>query len=102
MGEKFIEWSDNRYPLSLDTILSMASFYWFTNSFGRGMWGYSLAGGPLPSLVTSKPFGFSSYSREIASVPRAWAEHLFPNLVFYKAHDRVSHLFVGRQHMMLT
>jgi hypothetical protein len=95
VGEKFVEWSDNRYPIPLNTVLSMASFYWFTNSFGRGMWAYSLAGGPLPSLVTSKPFGFSSYLREIATVPQAWAEHLFPSLVFHKTHDRVSHFHLS-------
>lgn len=91
MGEKFIEWSDNRFPLPLNTILSLTSFYWFTNSFGRGMWAYSFAVNriPVPFSLT-KPFGYSSYHNEVAAFPRAWAEHLYPNLVLYKAHDKVS------------
>jgi microsomal epoxide hydrolase len=92
MGEKFIEWSDNRFPLSLNTILSMTSFYWFTNSFGRGLWGYSFDTSriPVPFSLT-KPFGYSSYPIEIAALPKAWAEHLYPNLVFYRTHDKGGH-----------
>src|SRR6266511_1159575 len=62
MGEKFIEWSDNRFnPLSLDTIISFVSFYWHTKSYGRAMWSYrsltSIIGGALPAfpLSLSKP-----------------------------------------------
>lgn len=96
MGEKFIEWSDNRNPLPLDTILSMVSFYWHTKSFGRSLWPYrsltSVIGAPLPEFPFSltKPFGYSALPVEIARLPQPWAEHLFPNLVFYKLHERVS------------
>ncbi|KAH6856395.1 Alpha/Beta hydrolase protein [Chaetomium sp. MPI-CAGE-AT-0009] len=92
MGEKFIEWSDNRFPLSLNTILSLTSFYWFTNSFGRGLWAYSFDTSriPVPFSLT-KPFGYSSYPIEVAALPRAWAEHLYPNLVFYRTHDKGGH-----------
>jgi len=96
MGEKFIEWSDNRYPLSLKTILTMVSLYWFTDSYGRSMWAYRslirTVGGPLTPMPFSftKPLGFSAFQVELATVPQPWAEHLFPNLVFYGNHDRVS------------
>ena len=89
MGEKFIEWSDNRYPLSLNAILAQVSFYWFTDSYSRSMWAYRaltrVVGGPLPPMPMSmtKPFGFSAFPVELATVPQAWARHLFPNLVFY-------------------
>lgn len=103
MGEKFVEWSDNRFPISLNTILSLTSFYWFTESFGRGMWAYrelmGIVGGGIPVLPLSltKPFGYSSFHTEISAFPRAWAEHLFPNLVLYKAHDKVCCCAVGTQ-----
>lgn len=96
MGEKFVEWSDNRYPIPLKTIQTMTSFYWFTNSFGRAMWAYrslvTAVGSPVPTLPLSltKPFGYSSFLVDIAALPRAWAEHLLPNLVLYKAHDKAS------------
>ncbi|KXX78196.1 putative epoxide hydrolase [Madurella mycetomatis] len=97
MGEKFIEWSDNRKPLSVDTILSFVSLYWFTDSYGRAMWAYrelmGEVGGTFPTLPLSltKPFGFSSFAIEIAALPRSWAEYLFPNLVLYRSHDIGGH-----------
>ncbi|KAK3681711.1 Alpha/Beta hydrolase protein [Podospora appendiculata] len=98
MGEKFIEWSDNRTPLPLDTILSFVSFYWHTKSFGRAMWSYraltpTIGQGlpPIPLSLT-KPFGFSSFRQEMASLPRGFAEVIFgKSLVFYKAHDFGGH-----------
>lgn len=99
MGEKFIEWSDNvgSTPLSLDTIISMVSLYWFTDTYARAMWSYrvltSVVGGTLPTVPTSytKPFGYSAFQVEIATLPQSWAEHLFPNLVFYNSHDKGGH-----------
>ncbi|KAK0611984.1 Alpha/Beta hydrolase protein [Immersiella caudata] len=99
MGEKFIEWSDNRNsePLSLDTILSTVSFYWFTDSYSRALWAYraliKTIGGPLPPMPMSKtkPFGFSAFPREIATVTQSWAEFLFPNLVFYGPQKKGGH-----------
>lgn len=103
MGEKFIEWSDNTNPLSLDTILSHVSFYWFTDSYSRSMWAYrhltSVVGGALPPMPmsTTKPFGYSAFAVELATVPQAWAEYLFPNLVFFSKHTQVclSCLLIG-------
>jgi hypothetical protein len=98
MGEKFIEWSDNRYPIALNTILSMTSFYWFTESYGRAMWAYrtlmGVIGGSFPTLPfsTTKPFGYSAYHVELGVLPKSWAEHLFSNLAYHKSHDKVSRL----------
>ena len=100
MGEKFVEWSDNRFnPLSLDTIISFVSFYWHTKSYGRAMWSYrsltSGIGGALPAfpLSLSKPVGFSAFPIEMAILPRSWSQHLFPNIVFYASHEKVSLTF---------
>lgn len=103
MGEKFVEWSDNRYPdyaLSIDTILAQVSFYWYTNSFGRSLWAYrsltAEVGAPLPLMPfsTTKPFGYSWFPHEILSLPQAWGEFLFPNMVFHRRHERVSPFFL--------
>ncbi|KAM7210577.1 putative epoxide hydrolase [Rhypophila decipiens] len=100
MGEKFIEWSDNRdpsYALSLDTILAQVSFYWYTESYGRSMWVYralkSEVPSPLPPMPWSstKPFGFSWFPVEIASLPQAWGDYLFENMVFHRRHARGGH-----------
>lgn len=98
MGEKFIEWSDNRNPsycLSVDTILAQVSFYWYTNSYARSLWAYrsltAVVGAPLPAMPfsTTKPFGYSWFPVELSSLPHSWGEFLFPNLVFYRQHERV-------------
>lgn len=96
MCENFIEWSDNRKPFLLGTILSFVSLSWLTKSFGSAMWAYrqfvSSIGGPTPTfpLSLTKLFGFPSFAVEMEALPRAWAEVLFPNLVLYRSHDVVS------------
>ncbi|KAK4661107.1 uncharacterized protein QC763_001380 [Podospora pseudopauciseta] len=99
MGEKLIEWSDNRHsPFpSIDTILSFVSYYWLTNSYARSMWAYSeltsVVGGELPPYNPSltKPMGYSCFPVEIATLPESWARELFPNLVFYGVHEKGGH-----------
>ncbi|KAK4202089.1 putative epoxide hydrolase [Triangularia verruculosa] len=99
MGEKLIEWSDNRHsPFpSIDTILSFVSYYWLTNSYARSMWAYteltSVVGGELPAYNPSltKPMGYSCFPVEIATLPESWARALFPNMVFYGVHEKGGH-----------
>lgn len=102
MGEKFIEWSDNRdpsYSLSLETILAQVSFYWHTKSYGRSMWAYRAltaeVGAPLTPMPwsTTKPFGYSWFPVEIGSLPESWGQALFTNMVFHRRHVRVSFFF---------
>jgi len=99
MGEKFIEWSDNRdpgYSLSLDTILAQVSFVWYTKSYARSLWAYRsltpVIGSPLTPMPfsTTKPFGYSWFPIELGSLPQAWGELLFPNMVFHRRHEKVS------------
>jgi hypothetical protein len=96
MGDKFIQWVDQRAPLPLDTILAMVTFYWVTDTFPRSMWPYRFltrtVGAPIPAMPFSltKPFGFSSFPVEQSVVPQKWAEQLFPNLVLFSKHSVVS------------
>ncbi|KAL6401216.1 epoxide hydrolase [Ilyonectria robusta] len=95
IGEKLIEWPDQRYPLPLETILTLVSFYWYTDTFPRSLYPYralaaSASSGGFFSVPTSKekPFGYSVFPAENILVPEAWAEQIYPNLAFYKRHDK--------------
>ncbi|SPQ20113.1 f07228e8-00f6-48e1-8613-bbee905aee93 [Thermothielavioides terrestris] len=73
-----------------------AILYWLTESFNRAMLEYralaGTVGGPVTVFPTSPatPFGSSAFPGEISAPPRAWAEQLITNLVFYKPHERAS------------
>ncbi|KAK4066313.1 uncharacterized protein Triagg1_8145 [Trichoderma aggressivum f. europaeum] len=95
IGEKFLEWVDQREPLPLDTILAMTSFYWFTDTFPRSLYHAQvlqtlLKGNPIP-ISKEKPLGYSQFPRDLALLPKAWAYQLYPNLVFFKAHEMGGH-----------
>lgn len=99
VGEKYVQWVDDREPLSLDTILSMTSLYWFTDTFPRSIYPYrSLvlveqgdedAKSHFDSGSKDKPLGVSAFPREITILPEAWAGKLYPNLLLYKRHSIV-------------
>ncbi|KPM34913.1 hypothetical protein AK830_g11649 [Neonectria ditissima] len=96
IGEKLLDWTDDRGPLSLDTILFMVSFYWFTSTFPRSMYPYramfsSPEGVSDFSISKEKPFGYSAFPREIFWLPEAWAGQIYPNLKFYKSHSKGGH-----------
>ncbi|PKK53464.1 hypothetical protein CI102_2082 [Trichoderma harzianum] len=104
IGEKFLEWVDQREPLPLDTILVMASFYWFTDTFPRSLYHAQvlqtlLKGNPIP-ISKEKPLGYSQFSRDLALLPKAWAYELYPNLVFFKAHEMGGHFARLEQPML--
>ncbi|KAL7928265.1 Alpha/Beta hydrolase protein [Trichoderma chlorosporum] len=95
IGEKLLEWADQREPIPLDTILAMVSLYWFTDTFPRSLYHAQilqnlLRGSSLP-ISKEKPLGYSLFPRDLALLPKAWAHHLYPNLVFFKAHDIGGH-----------
>lgn len=71
----------------------MASFYWFTDTFPRSLYHAQvlqtlLKGNPIP-ISKEKPLGYSQFSRDLALLPKAWVYQLYPNLVFFKAHEMV-------------
>ncbi|KAJ5334926.1 epoxide hydrolase [Penicillium brevicompactum] len=95
IGEKLLEWVDQQEPLPLDTILAMVSFYWYTRTFPRSLYHAEivknlLQGGTYP-ISKEKPLGYSLFSQDLAILPKAWAEDLYPNLVFFKAHQAGGH-----------
>ncbi|CAG8218983.1 unnamed protein product [Penicillium salamii] len=95
IGEKLLEWVDQREPLPLDTILAMVSFYWFTRTFPRSLYHAELVRKRFQRnahpISKQKPLGYSLFPHDLAVLPKAWAEELYPNLVFFKAHSAGGH-----------
>jgi hypothetical protein len=80
----------------MDTILSMISFYWFTDTFPRSLYHATLAknhlsGKPHPTSM-EKPLGYSFFAYDLAVLPKAWAQKIYPNLALFKAHAEVSNV----------
>ncbi|KAF9871296.1 subtilase [Colletotrichum karsti] len=97
IGEKLIEWPDSRYPLPLDTILTLVSFYWYTDTLPRSLYPYralaaAAAADVLFTVPTSreKPFGYSVFPAENILMPQAWAQKAYSNLAYYKRNDKAS------------
>ncbi|KZL64874.1 epoxide hydrolase [Colletotrichum tofieldiae] len=95
IGEKLVEWVDQRRPLSIDTVLSMVSFYWFTDTFPRGLYHAEMVKGlsegkPHPTSK-EKPLGYSMFAHDLAVLPQAWAKQIYPNLAFFKTHSMARH-----------
>ncbi|KAJ6104879.1 alpha/beta-hydrolase [Penicillium sp. IBT 16267x] len=94
IGEKLLEWTGPREPFTLDTVLSMVSFYWFTRTFPRSLYHATLvrnllAGDPHP-ISMEKPLGYSLFPYDLAVLPKAWAEGIYPNLAFFRSHSKVN------------
>lgn len=92
VGEKFLEWVDDREPIPLDTILRMVTLYWFTSTFPRSIYPYRwFVREPDRSYsgFDEKPFGYSAYEKEVSNPPKAWTEKLLPKLIRYD-HEKVS------------
>jgi hypothetical protein len=98
IGEKHLEWSDPRHPIPLETILAMTTFYWFTSTFPRALYHAELVKNVLirkPHPISkAKPLGYSLFPHDLVLLPQAWAREIYPNLVAYKTHDKVSHHFL--------
>ena len=95
IGEKFLDWSDEAPPL--DVILAAVSLYWFTDCAATALYPYRHLFAPgivgaheNPAWYCKKPFGYSWFPKELAPIPKAWAETT-GNLVFYRQHDSGGH-----------
>ncbi|KAI1297606.1 Alpha/Beta hydrolase protein [Xylaria venustula] len=95
IGEKLLEWTDPQHQFSLDTILSIVSFYWFTDTFPRSLYHATLvknlfAGKPHPTSM-EKPLGYSLFAYDLCVLPKPWAEEIYPNLTLFKVHSEGGH-----------
>ena len=85
--------------LTRDTILDNITLYWLTGtgtSAARSYWedghaaAAAAASGQAPPQV-SLPTGFTTFPGEIWRTPRSWAEHSYPNLIYFNEVDRGGH-----------
>ncbi|KAF5003874.1 hypothetical protein FDECE_9604 [Fusarium decemcellulare] len=93
VGEKLLEWADDREPIPLDTILGMVTLYWFTSTFPRSIYPYRwfLRDVDLSySGLDEKPFGYSAFEKEVSNPPKAWTEKALPKLIRYD-HEKGGH-----------
>ncbi|KAH8431643.1 uncharacterized protein LDX57_009299 [Aspergillus melleus] len=97
IGEKFLDWVDDRDPLPLETILKSVTLYWLTGTLPRSIYTYREAFPPPPVLhamdprwYIQKPFGYSYFPRELIPAPKAWVATT-GNLVFCIYHEKGGH-----------
>jgi pimeloyl-ACP methyl ester carboxylesterase len=89
--------------LSRDDILDNITLYWLTGtglSSGRLFWESKLAFF-APKGVTI-PVAVSAFPDEIYTAPESWTRKAFPNLLFYRRHDKGGHFAAWEQPALLT
>jgi pimeloyl-ACP methyl ester carboxylesterase len=89
--------------LTRDDILDNITLYWLTGtglSSGRLFWESKL---PFfaPKGVTL-PVAVSAFPDEIYTAPRSWTKKAFPNLIFYKRHEKGGHFAAWEQPQALV
>ena len=107
--EKFQAWTDNRGSpedaLSLDQMLDDISVYWFTNtgaSSARTYWENARTGRGLNAGRIELPMAATVFPREIFTSTKAWAEALWPNLIYWNRVDRGGHFAAFEQPQLFT
>lgn len=89
--------------LSKDDILDNITLYWLTGtglSSGRLFWESKLAFF-APKGVTL-PVAVSAFPDEIYTAPESWSKKAFPNLIFYKRHEKGGHFAAWEQPQALV
>ena len=85
--------------LTRDHILDNVTLYWLTgtgDSAARSYWedgrvaAAAAASGQAPPDVQI-PTGFTTFPGEIWRTPRSWAEHAYPNLIYFNEVDKGGH-----------
>lgn len=89
--------------LTRDDILDNITLYWLTGtglSSGRLFWESKLAFF-APKGVTI-PVAVSAFPDEIYTAPQSWSHTAFPNLIFYKRHEKGGHFAAWEQPQALV
>ncbi|HEY3505756.1 MAG TPA: epoxide hydrolase [Actinocatenispora sp.] len=106
MGEKLIAWSDHRLgrdgslpgALSRDQILDQVSLYWLTGTAASSARLYAesidtvsgwISGASVDPVAV--PVGASIFPAEVPRPSRRWAARRYPDIRFWREHDRGGH-----------
>jgi len=107
--EKFQAWTDNRGDpedaLSLDEMLDDISIYWFTDSAAssaRFYWENARNGRGVNAGRIDLPMAATVFPREIFTTTKAWAQALWPNLIYWNRVDRGGHFAAFEQPALFT
>jgi pimeloyl-ACP methyl ester carboxylesterase len=102
--EKFQAWTDNRGnpedALSMDQILDDISLYWFTDtaaSSARFYWENARNGRGGNAGHIDLPMAATVFPHEIFTTTKAWAEKLWPNIIYWNKVDRGGHFAAFEQ-----
>jgi pimeloyl-ACP methyl ester carboxylesterase len=89
--------------LTRDDVLDNITLFWFTNtavSSYRIYWENKYAF--LRPLGVTVPVAVSAFPDELYQAPRNWAEKAYPNMVYYKKHDKGGHFAAWEQPELLV
>ena len=102
--EKFYEWTDcDGHPeniLTKEELIDNIMFYWLTKSgasSARLYWESFGSFGGNPDEKLSLPIGCSIFPKEISRTPRAWAEQVYSNIVYWNELDKGGHFAAFEQ-----
>ena len=89
--------------LSKDDVLDNVTLFWLTNTaissarlYLENKYGF------FSPLGVTVPVAVSAFPDELYQVPRNWAEKAYPNLVFYKKHNKGGHFAAWEQPELLV
>jgi pimeloyl-ACP methyl ester carboxylesterase len=89
--------------LTRDDVLDNITIAWLTNtalSGARLYWENKFAYFSVKGV--SIPVAVSAFPGEIDLCPRSWAERAYPNLIYYKKHDKGGHFAAFEQPQLLS
>ena len=89
--------------LTRDDVLDNVTLFWFTNtaiSSYRLYWENKYAF--LSPFGVKVPVVVSAFPDEIVQVPQSWAEKAYPNMIYYKKHNKGGHFAAWEQPELLV
>jgi pimeloyl-ACP methyl ester carboxylesterase len=92
--------------LTRDDILDNVTITWLTNtgvSGGRLYWeNWGASFFAVKGVNAAIPVAVSVFPDELYPAPRSWAERAYPNLIYYKKHDKGGHFAAWEQPQLLA
>jgi pimeloyl-ACP methyl ester carboxylesterase len=88
--------------LTRDEILDNITITWLTNTAISGARLYAERAISVVPLNIKIPVAVSAFPDELYQAPRSWTERAYPNLLYYKKHDKGGHFAAWEQPQLLS